>query len=114
MNSHNVRRSLVALCAIVLVCVAVPGCSTPEKRWYAQRASLTSFQQSVLDAHAAGVVDNETLVSMDVGVRAARRWLDAAKPFLPAGGDTFDAYIASTIAVLAELSPILTQPEAIP
>jgi hypothetical protein len=99
----NPKRTGGALALVVTVLLIAACAATPTNRWAQARDTLSTAQDSVLIAHEAGLIDDETLVQADPVAKACRAALDRAAEDLPEGGDSFESYMAIVGAMLDRL-----------
>ena len=87
-------RITAVLCGLAFL-AGLAGCgTTPSQRWSASTSALQTARTVTMTLHEGGVIDNRQLADahkIDLTVRGA---LDVAETQLPAGGATFEEYMA--------------------
>lgn len=95
------KATTTGLLAIVMLLAA---CATdPTARWAQQRSALTTVQNTISDLHESGIIDDEQLLAVEPGVKAARAALAHAFAELPDGGTAFESYMSLAKATLGTL-----------
>lgn len=71
----------------------VTALKTPSAQWAEARQDLSTGEELMVTLHKEKVISDQTLASLDPGVRNAQTALSDAAKLLPAGGSTFDFWI---------------------
>lgn len=97
-------RRLTQTAALILIALLLTACATnPVNRWAQARDTLTRSQDSVILAHQAGLISDETLVAADPIAQSARAALAKAEESLPEGGSGFEHYLAIVDSMIDRL-----------
>jgi hypothetical protein len=90
-------RCFSAICCVLLLLTLFVGCASPRNQWAVARQSLTTTENAIVAANAAGVLPDKDLIAVEPFAKAAQGALKQADAELVANGEKasgrFDFYM---------------------
>lgn len=97
-------RITITLLALLVALLALAGCgATPRAQWGTQRDVLSATQDSLMAAHRAGKISDETLVEAAEIVSATQEYLAEARIVMESDPDEYERLMGHVRAGLQAL-----------